>query len=101
MGLKTFKPTSPAQRHLVLVDRSELWSGKPEKSLTEGRNEKGGRNNKGRITARRQAQMGLRQQVAQLGVLATEFDVGRGQPQRDGGQQAGAYQRDTRSARRT
>ena len=53
MALKQFKPTSPGQRGLVLVDRSDLWSGKPEKSLTEGRSEKGGRNNKGRITARR------------------------------------------------
>lgn len=36
MALKTFKPTSPARRHLVLVDRSELWKGRPEKKLTEG-----------------------------------------------------------------
>ena len=53
MALKKFKPTTSTRRHLVLVDRSELWKGKPEKSLTEGLSSKGGRNNKGRITVRR------------------------------------------------
>ena len=53
MALKTFNPTSPGRRSLVLVDRSDLWKGKPEKTLTEGLRSKGGRNNKGRITARR------------------------------------------------
>jgi large subunit ribosomal protein L2 len=53
MALKTFKPMTPGQRSLVLVDRSHLWKGAPEKSLTEGLTQKGGRNNAGRITARR------------------------------------------------
>ncbi len=53
MALKTFKPTSPSRRNLVQVDRSELYKGRPEKSLTEGLSKKGGRNNMGRITARR------------------------------------------------
>ena len=53
MALKTFNPTSPGRRQLVLVDRSELYKGKPVKALTEGLSKKGGRNNKGRITARR------------------------------------------------
>jgi len=53
MALKKFKPNTPGQRGLVLVDRSELWKGKPERSLTEGLRGKGGRNNKGRVTARR------------------------------------------------
>ena len=53
MALKTYKPITPGQRGLVLVDRSGIWKGKPEKSLTEGLRNKGGRNNKGRITARR------------------------------------------------
>ena len=34
MGLKTYKPTTPGQRQLVTVDRSELWKGKPEAALT-------------------------------------------------------------------
>ena len=53
MALKKFNPTTPSQRGLVLVDRSGLWKGKPEKALTEGLRKKGGRNNTGRITARR------------------------------------------------
>jgi len=52
MALKSFKPTTPSQRQLVIVDRSGLWKGKPEKSLTEGLRKKGGRNNLGRITVR-------------------------------------------------
>jgi large subunit ribosomal protein L2 len=53
MALKTFNPTTPSQRNLVLVDRTGLWKGKPEKTLTEGLRSKGGRNNNGRVTARR------------------------------------------------
>ena len=53
MPLKSYKPTSPGQRDLVLVDRSELWGGRPEKSLSLGLHKKGGRNNSGRITMRR------------------------------------------------
>ena len=54
MALKTFNPTSPARRNLVQVDRSDLYKGRPEKSLTKGQSKKGGRNNTGRITMRRQ-----------------------------------------------
>ena len=52
MALKKYKPTSPAQRGLVLVDRSGLYKGKPVKALTEGLTKSGGRNNHGRITVR-------------------------------------------------
>jgi large subunit ribosomal protein L2 len=52
MALKTFKPVTPSIRQLVIVDRSELYKGKPVKTLTEGLNQSGGRNNLGRITAR-------------------------------------------------
>ena len=53
MALKTYNPTSPGRRQLVTVDRSHLHKGKPVKFLTEGLTKKGGRNNNGRITARR------------------------------------------------
>ncbi|MBI1207310.1 MAG: 50S ribosomal protein L2 [Azospirillum sp.] len=53
MALKQFNPITPSQRQLVMVDRRELWSGKPVKKLTEGLSGSGGRNNTGRITARR------------------------------------------------
>ncbi|MGL4495634.1 MAG: 50S ribosomal protein L2 [Beijerinckiaceae bacterium] len=52
MALKTYKPTTPSLRQLVLVDRSELYKGKPVKTLTEGKNQTGGRNNLGRVTVR-------------------------------------------------
>jgi large subunit ribosomal protein L2 len=52
MALKTFKPITPSLRQLVIVDRSELYKGKPVKSLTEGLSKKGGRNNYGRVTVR-------------------------------------------------
>ena len=53
MALKTFKPTSPGRRALVLVDKSELHPGRPEKTLVEGLTKSGGRNNTGRVTSRR------------------------------------------------
>ncbi|HEX2215958.1 MAG TPA: 50S ribosomal protein L2, partial [Xanthobacteraceae bacterium] len=52
MALKTYKPTTPGQRQLVLVDRSALYHGKPVKSLTAGKHSSGGRNNNGRVTVR-------------------------------------------------
>src|SRR5438309_1980723 len=52
MALKTYKPVTPSQRQLVLVDRSGLHKGKPVKTLTEGKHSSGGRNNNGRITVR-------------------------------------------------
>ena len=52
MALKTFKPVTPSLRQLVIVDRRELYKGKPVKTLTEGKSSKGGRNNTGRITVR-------------------------------------------------
>jgi large subunit ribosomal protein L2 len=50
MALKTYKPITPGQRQLVLVDRSHLWKGKPVKALTEGLTKTGGRNNLGRVS---------------------------------------------------
>jgi large subunit ribosomal protein L2 len=52
MALKTYKPSTPGLRQLALVDRSDLYRGKPLKALTVGKSEKGGRNNAGRITVR-------------------------------------------------
>ena len=52
MALKQFNPTSPGRRGLVLVDKSELHKGRPEKSLVQGLTSKGGRSNNGRVTVR-------------------------------------------------
>ena len=53
MALKNYKPTSPGLRQLVIVDRSELYKGKPEKTLTVGLTKTGGRDNYGHVTSRR------------------------------------------------
>jgi len=52
MALKHFNPITASLRGTVLIDRSELWKGKPVKGLTEGKHSSGGRNNHGRITSR-------------------------------------------------
>ena len=51
MSLKTFKPYTKTTRGTVLVDRSQLWKGKPYKSLTSLKRSSKGRNNYGRITS--------------------------------------------------
>jgi large subunit ribosomal protein L2 len=52
MALKQYRPTTPGQRQLVLIDRSGLHKGGPVKALTEGQHRHGGRNNTGRVTVR-------------------------------------------------
>lgn len=74
MALKSYNPTTPGQRSLVLVDRSGLYKGKPEKSLTEGLRGKGGRNNKGRITARRRGG-GHKRRYRVIDFKRTKYDV--------------------------
>src|SRR5690606_18320913 len=52
MALKHFNPTSPGRRALVLVDRSELHKGRPEKKLVHGLTKSGGRGGNGRVAVR-------------------------------------------------
>jgi large subunit ribosomal protein L2 len=52
MALKQYNPTSPGRRSLVLIDRSELHKGRPEKSLVKGLTKSGGRGGGGRIAVR-------------------------------------------------
>ena len=52
MTLKYHKPTTPSQRGTVLIDKSDLWKGKPMKPLVTQMTSTGGRNNQGRITSR-------------------------------------------------
>ena len=52
MALRQFNPVTASLRGTVLINRSELWKGKPVKALTEGKTGTGGRNNHGRITSR-------------------------------------------------
>ena len=49
MALKTFNPTTPGQRGLVLTEKSQLHKGKPVKKLVVGLTSSGGRNNHGQL----------------------------------------------------
>lgn len=74
MALKKYKPNTPAMRGLVLVDKSELWKGRPVKTLTEGVTKSGGRNNNGRITSRRRGG-GHKRLYRVVDFKRTKFDV--------------------------
>src|SRR6056297_3277031 len=53
MAIKTFKPTTPSRRYMTVDTFEDVTTDEPEKSLLEPLKKTGGRNNKGRITARR------------------------------------------------
>jgi large subunit ribosomal protein L2 len=74
MALKTYKPVTPSQRQLVLVDRSGVHKGKPVKTLTEGKHSTGGRNNNGRITVRFRGG-GHKQALRRVDFKRRKFDV--------------------------
>ena len=53
MAVRKFKPTTPGQRHKVIgVFKGVITATTPEKSLTVGKRQSGGRNNEGHLTAR-------------------------------------------------
>ncbi len=74
MALKSYKPKTPSQRHLVLVDRSELWKGKPVKALTRGKSNTGGRNNHGHITGHHRGG-GHKRRLRTIDFKRTKFDM--------------------------
>jgi large subunit ribosomal protein L2 len=74
MALKQYRPTTPGQRQLVLVDRSQLHKGAPVKNLTEGQKRHGGRNNTGRVTVRWQGG-GHKQRYRIVDFKRRKFDV--------------------------
>jgi large subunit ribosomal protein L2 len=74
MALKTYRPTTPGQRQLVLIDRSGLHKGGPVKSLTEGQTRHGGRNNTGRVTVRWQGG-GHKQRYRIIDFKRRKFDI--------------------------
>ena len=51
MPIKKYRPITPSQRGLSLIDRTSLSNDKPVKSLTKGLTKKGGRNHQGKITS--------------------------------------------------
>ena len=52
MGLKTYRPLTPAQRFKQTPTFEEITKHRPERSLTEAKRKSGGRNHHGRITVR-------------------------------------------------
>ena len=74
MALKQYKPITPGQRGLVLIDKSELFKGKPVKKLTKGLTKSGGRNNTGRITSWQKGG-GHKRKYRIIDFKRTKFDV--------------------------
>ena len=74
MSLKTFKSYTKSTRATVLVDRKNLWKGKPLKSLTVGSHSTGGRNNLGRITSRHRG-AGHKQNYRQIDFYRKKDDM--------------------------
>ena len=52
MGIRQYRPVSPARRFQTSSTFDEITTSKPQKSLTEGKKRVSGRNNKGRISVR-------------------------------------------------
>ena len=74
MSLKTYKPYTKSTRSTVLVDKKDLWKGKPLKSLTVGSHSTGGRNNLGRITSRHKG-AGHKQNYRQIDFYRKKDDM--------------------------
>ena len=54
MAIKKYKPTTPGRRGMTTLVNETITATRPERSLVEALNKKGGRNNNGRITTRHQ-----------------------------------------------
>ena len=54
MGIRVYKPTSPARRFMSVLTYEEITKKTPEKSLTEILKKNAGRNKQGKITVRHQ-----------------------------------------------
>ena len=74
MSLKSFKPYTKSSRATILVDRLELWKGKPYKPLTSVNNSSKGRNNLGRITSRNHGG-GHKQKYRQVDFYRKKFNM--------------------------
>ncbi len=74
MALKSYRPTTPSLRQLVIVDRSGLWKGKPVKALTNGKVDPAGRNNHGHITAHHRGG-GHKRRLRTVDFKRRKFDV--------------------------
>ena len=73
MAIVKSKPTSPGRRGLISI-KSDLYKGKPHKSLTQAKSKKGGRNNNGRITVRHKGG-GHKQHYRIIDFKRNKFDI--------------------------
>ena len=73
MAIIKSKPTSPGKRGQIVV-KSDLYKGKPIKSLLEKKSKNGGRNNNGRITVRHQGG-GHKQHYRVIDFKRNKFDI--------------------------
>ena len=74
MSLKSFKPYTKSTRGTILVDKSELWKGKPYKPLTSVNHSAKGRNHHGRITSRNHGG-GHKQKYRQIDFYRRKFNM--------------------------
>ena len=74
MALKSYKPYTKSTRGTILVDKAELWKGKPYKPLTSINNPSKGRNNLGRITSRNHGG-GHKQKYRQIDFYRRKFNM--------------------------
>ena len=74
MSLKSFKPYTKSTRGTILVDKADLWKGKPFKKLVQQKNAMKGRNNNGHITSRNRAG-GHKQMYRQVDFNRKKFDI--------------------------
>jgi large subunit ribosomal protein L2 len=74
MALKSFKPYTKSTRGTILVDRTDLWKGKPEKKLTKFKKRAVGRNNQGRITTRHKS-MGHKKRYRLIDFKRSKMDM--------------------------
>jgi len=73
MAIIKAKPTSPGRRGVIAI-KTDLYKGKPLKSLTKAKSKNGGRNNNGRITVRHQGG-GHKQHYRVIDFKRNKFDI--------------------------
>lgn len=73
MAIIKAKPTSPGRRGVISI-KTDLYKGKPLKSLTKVKSKNGGRNNNGRITVRHQGG-GHKQHYRVIDFKRNKFDI--------------------------
>ncbi|MCJ7742949.1 MAG: 50S ribosomal protein L2 [Dehalococcoidales bacterium] len=74
MGIKKYRPTSPARRGMTGATFQEVTKGKPEKSLILPLKKQAGRNNQGRITVRHRGG-GAKQMLRTLDFKRDKIDI--------------------------